>query len=89
MDETSQRYAEECLQVKCIVCKTFAKDQLGVFHEMIEGEVSVYTDMVDSSKWVSCDKCGHFYHLHCATQLSEDVVSKNRFICDSFTCKTS
>ena len=87
LDDAMQAYAEDCLGIKCYICNIYAKDQIGVHSQWIEGETSVYTDRADGSKWVNCDKCTKHYHLKCVTSESVEQVSKQRFICTFMGCK--
>ena len=76
LDPATQAYAEDCLGWKCVICNVFAKDQIGIHMQELDGETSVFTDQFDGSKWVICDKCGSKYHLKCVTSESEAKVAQ-------------
>lgn len=89
MDLEQWKYACECLQVVCKQCEIYATDQLGIHFDLAVHENVVATDSITQEQWVICDACQKFFHLKCATNLSQSVIEHIRFICSAEKCVES
>ena len=78
----------QCVQMfgcKCYICSVEAKDQVGLETQHIVDGV-VYTDGIDGSKWVFCNKCKKTYHLNCVCPDKKEPT-KWPFLCSFNECK--
>ena len=66
LDDYEHAKCVELYGWKCYICCVEVKDQVGLEMQQI-GDGIVYTDGIDGSKWICCQKCKKTYHLECVT----------------------
>ena len=85
LDDYEHAKCVELYGWKCYICCVEAKDQVGLEMQYI-GDGIVYTDGIDGSKWISCQKCKKTYHLECVTEDKEGEI-KSPFLCTFNECR--
>ena len=87
LDDYEHAKCVELYGWKCYICCVEAKDQVGLEMQHI-GDGVVYTDGIDGSKWICCQKCKKTYHLECVTEHKEGEI-KSPFLCTFNECRGS
>ena len=85
LDAYEHAQCVESFQWKCLICSVEARDQVGLEMQHISDGV-VYTDGIDGSKWLCCNKCKKTYHLECVTSEKEESI-KFPFHCTFNECR--
>ena len=78
----------KCVQIygwKCLICSVEAKDQVGLELQHIADSV-VYTNGIDCTMWVSCQKCKKTYHMACVCP-NQPPPTEWPFVCSFLECK--
>ena len=86
-EEEQWAYACACLQIVCVKCNKYAKDQSGISDQRIKQETNIFVDSITQEKWIECSSCRKLYHLSCATYLSAEMLELvDDFHCSNVTC---
>ena len=86
LDFEAYHYAQLAQQFgwKCLICSVEAKDQMGLEEQHLADGV-IYTDNINGTKWLFCNKCKNTYHLNCVCPNMEQNI-KWPFLCRFLEC---